>query len=159
MTDEITTDETEVEAEAGTPDIIRQRQRIKTLEQELKGLREENLHLAFQQAGFDPTKGHGKLLIGAYQGDRKPEAIRKWAEDEYGLKPAGEDTGLEKPPARTEQEQTEVAFEGRLGRARQEAIPPDSDKVASLLAKAREKGDVASEVALQLMQWEQQKAK
>ena len=157
MTDETTStgDDTEVEAEAGSPDIVRQRQRIKVLEQENKALREENLDLAFRQAGFDPEKGQGKLLHSAYQGERKAQAILEWAEKEYGIKPSGEAaTEPEKAPARKPEEQAEIAFQGRLGRARQEAVPPDSDKIARALAEARAKGDVGAEVALQLMQWE-----
>jgi len=161
MTDETTiTDETEVEAEAGSPDIVRQRQRIKELEGELKAEREANLRHSFHEAGFDPTTGNGKLLYEQYRGERKAEAILEWAEKEYGLKPSGE--GREEPeraPARTEKEQTEVAFEARLGRARQEAVPPDTDRIARALAEARAKGDVGAEVALQLMEWEAEKTK
>lgn len=148
----------EDEAESGSPDIVRQRKRIRELEDENKSLRDDNLKHAFREAGFNPVEGSGKLLFQNYRGERSAEAILEWADKEFGLKPSKKQ--VEEPvsrPVRNEAEQGEVAFEARLGRARQEAIPPDLDKIGAALAEARKRGDVTSEVALQLLQWEQTK--
>ena len=141
-----------------TPDVVRQRNRIKELEAEAKTLREDNLKHAFAEAGFDPEKGNGKLLFQNYRGERSKDAILEWAEKEYGLKPSAvEETG--KAPARTEAEQAQVAFQARLERARQEGktVPLDADKMAAALKEAQEHGDVVAEVALLLRDWEQSK--
>ena len=155
-TDEI---EDEAEAEAGeelTPDMRRLRKRLKEVEQENKTLREADLKHTFRQAGFDPEKGEGKLLHENYRGERTPEAIKEWAEKEYGIKPSAEEEAPVRPP-RSESEQKEIAFEARLARARQEAVAPNSDEVEKALEDARKRGDVAAEIALGLYRWEQTK--
>lgn len=157
----MTTRPDEIDDEDGdeqTPDVVRQRNQIKVLDAEVKALREDNLKHAFTEAGFDPEKGEGKLLLAAYRGERSKDAILEWAEKEYGLKPPTVE-GEGKAPARSEPEQTQVAFEARLARARQESktVPLDADKMNAALAEAREHGDVVAEVALLLHQWEQTK--
>jgi len=152
-------DQIEDDGDEQTPDVVRQRTRIKELEAEAKALREDNLRHAFTEAGFDPEKGNGKLLFQNYRGERTRDAILEWADKEYGLKPSAAPEGEGKVPARSEEEQRQIAFQTRLERARQEGktAPLPADKMVAALKEAQEKGDVTVEVALLLADWEQNK--
>lgn len=84
----------DVDEEDVHPDVKRQREHIKNLEDKLKNQETLERELAFLKAGVDTDSKAGQLLFKAYDGDLEPDAIRSEAAE----------LGLMEPPKAEEDE-------------------------------------------------------
>ena len=64
--------------------IKQMRERIKELESVEKEYKSVKMDKVVQDAGFDPASGQGKALKDLYKGELEVDAVKKFAEENYG---------------------------------------------------------------------------
>ncbi len=64
--------------------IKQMRDRIKELEGVEKEYKSVKMNNLIQDAGFDPASGQGKALKDLYKGELEVDAVKKFAEENYG---------------------------------------------------------------------------
>lgn len=132
-TENTTTGAPEAEVEEPKSEGAGLRAQLEAALAENKRLKEKDQRDAFTAAGFDPDKELGKAMWKEYEGEATPEAVRAYAQTEYGWQPPN-------PAIDTSQQIT--TEQGRLDAAAVTAgsIAPQLPD-AQALAKAEAEGD------------------
>lgn len=94
---------------------------------------------AFKEAGFDTEVGVGKALDTLYDGDPTPEAIRAYAEEEYGWKPDGS-------PNAASTKLTEG--QARIDAVTESSVPVGEKTLQQQIAEAEAAGDWSTALSL-----------
>lgn len=155
MTDEQTTQETAEEPETTQTEAGEETSQPKSeggqlrdkLEAEIekrKALEDRLRKSAFKEAGFDPEKGHGKLLAQVYDGEPDADAIRQVAE-EHELSP-----NLSAPQQRTEEEVNRQQAGQRTDQVMGSSQPSDELSIEDQITQAEQSGDQATATALKM---------
>lgn len=97
------------------------------------------LEAAFREAGLDPAKGVGKAVAKEYDGEVTPEAIRAYAESEYGWEAPSQESAIA-PVVREAQ--------ARVSSVQAESVSQPTSMIDQQIRDAEQSGDFAAAVAL-----------
>lgn len=146
MADELTD---QVETEDSSPKGLREA--LARKEAELEAARKEAntyrvraLEAAFKEAGLDPTKGVGKAVAKEFTGDPDVEAIRAYAQSEYGWEPPSQEPEI----AGTVREAT-----ARVAAVTQDAVSQPTTQLDQQIAEAEQSGNFAQAIALKVQRF------
>lgn len=117
--------------------IKQMRDRIKELEGVEKEYKSVKMDKVVQDAGFDPASGQGKALKDLYKGELEVDAVKKFAEENYGW---GSET-----PAEVTQEQAQksrvVTSQESLDTVIEASVPVEPVGINDQIAQAQQDGD------------------
>ena len=124
--------------------IKQMRERIKELEGVEKEYKSVKMDSVNQDAGFDPASGQGKALKGLYKGELEVDAVKKFAEENYGWS--------SETPTEVTQEQAQksrvVTSQESLDTVIEASVPVEPVGVEDQIAQAQADGDWQTSSAL-----------
>ena len=117
--------------------IKQMRDRIKELEGVEKEYKSVKMDKVVQDAGFDPASGQGKALKDLYKGELEVDAVKKFAEENYGWS--------SETPAEGTQEQAQksrvVTSQESLDTVIEASVPVEPVGINDQIAQAQQDGD------------------
>jgi hypothetical protein len=113
------------------------RERIKELESVEKEFKSVQMGKAIQDAGFDPDSGQGKALKDLYKGELQSDAIKQFAEENYGW--TSESPTQEDPQAA--QKARVVTSQQNLDTVIEASTPVEPVGLEDQIAQAQQDGD------------------
>lgn len=117
--------------------IKQMRERIKELESVEKEYKSVKMDKVVQDAGFDPASGQGKALKDLYKGELEVDAVKKFAEENYGW-------SSETPTEVSEQEAQKsrvVTSQESLDTVIEASVPVEPVGIDDQIAQAQQDGD------------------
>ena len=117
--------------------IKQMRERIKELEGVEKVYKSVKINNLIQDAGFDPSSGQGKALKDLYKGELEVDAVKKFAEENYGW-------SSETPTEVSEQEAQKsrvVTSQESLDTVIEASVPVEPVGIDDQIAQAQQDGD------------------
>ena len=124
--------------------IKQMRERIKELEGVEKEYKSVKMDKIVQDAGFDPASGQGKALKDLYKGELEVDAVKKFAEENYGWS--------SETPTEVTQEQAQksrvVTSQESLDTVIEASVPVEPVGVKDQIAQAQADGDWQTSSAL-----------
>ena len=117
--------------------IKQMRERIKELEGVEKEYKSVKMDKVVQDAGFDPASGQGKALKDLYKGELEVDAVKKFAEENYGW-------SSETPTEVSEQEAQKsrvVTSQESLDTVIEASVPVEPVGIDDQIAQAQQDGD------------------
>jgi len=117
--------------------IKQMRERIKELEGVEKEYKSVKMNNLIQDAGFDPASGQGKALKDLYKGELEVDAVKKFAEENYGW-------SSETPTEVSEQEAQKsrvVTSQESLDTVIEASVPIEPVSIDDQIAQAQQDGD------------------
>ena len=117
--------------------IKQMRERIKELEGVEKEYKSVKMNNLIQDAGFDPASGQGKALKDLYKGELEVDAVKKFAEENYGW-------SSETPTEVSEQEAQKsrvVTSQESLDTVIEASVPVEPVGIDDQIAQAQQDGD------------------
>jgi hypothetical protein len=117
--------------------IKQMRDRIKELEGVEKEYKSVKMDKVVQDAGFDPASGQGKALKDLYKGELEVDAVKKFAEENYGW-------SSETPTEVSEQEAQKsrvVTSQESLDTVIEASVPVEPVGIDDQIAQAQQDGD------------------
>ena len=117
--------------------IKQMRDRIKELEGVEKEYKSVKMDKVVQDAGFDPASGQGKALKDLYKGELEVDAVKKFAEENYGW-------SSEPPTEVSEQEAQKsrvVTSQESLDTVIEASVPVEPVGIDDQIAQAQQDGD------------------
>ena len=117
--------------------IKQMRDRIKELEGVEKEYKSVKMNNLIQDAGFDPASGQGKALKDLYKGELEVDAVKKFAEENYGW-------SSETPTEVSEQEAQKsrvVTSQESLDTVIEASVPVEPVGIDDQIAQAQQDGD------------------
>tara|TARA_Y100001935_G_scaffold253447_1_gene259659 strand:- start:302 stop:766 length:465 start_codon:yes stop_codon:yes gene_type:complete len=124
--------------------IKQMRERIKELEGVEKEYKSVKMDSVIQDAGFDPASGQGKALKDLYKGELEVDAVKKFAEENYGWS--------SETPTEVTQEQAQksrvVTSQESLDTVIEASVPVEPVGVEDQIAQAQADGDWQTSSAL-----------
>ncbi len=117
--------------------IKQMRERIKELEGVEKEYKSVKMDSVIQDAGFDPASGQGKALKDLYKGELEVDAVKKFAEENYGW-------SSETPTEVSEQEAQKsrvVTSQESLDTVIEASVPVEPVGIDDQIAQAQQDGD------------------
>ena len=117
--------------------IKQMRERIKELEGVEKEYKSVKMDKIVQDAGFDPASGQGKALKDLYKGELEVDAVKKFAEENYGWS--------SETPTEVTQEQAQksrvVTSQESLDTVIEASVPVEPVGIDDQIAQAQADGD------------------
>ena len=117
--------------------IKQMRERIKELEGVEKEYKSVKMDKVVQDAGFDPASGQGKALKDLYKGELEVDAVKKFAEENYGWS--------SETPTEVTQEQAQksrvVTSQESLDTVIEASVPVEPVGIDDQIAQAQQDGD------------------
>ena len=117
--------------------IKQMRERIKELEGVEKEYKSVKMDKIVQDAGFDPASGQGKALKDLYKGELEVDAVKKFAEENYGWS--------SETPTEVTQEQAQksrvVTSQESLDTVIEASVPVEPVGIDDQIAQAQQDGD------------------
>ena len=117
--------------------IKQMRDRIKELEGVEKEYKSVKMNNLIQDAGFDPASGQGKALKDLYKGELEVDAVKKFAEENYGWS--------SETPTEVTQEQAQksrvVTSQESLDTVIEASVPVEPVGIDDQIAQAQQDGD------------------
>ena len=117
--------------------IKQMRDRIKELEGVEKEYKSVKMDKVVQDAGFDPASGQGKALKDLYKGELEVDAVKKFAEENYGWS--------SETPTEVTQEQAQksrvVTSQESLDTVIEASVPVEPVGIDDQIAQAQQDGD------------------
>ena len=117
--------------------IKQMRERIKELESVEKEFKSVQMANAIKDAGFDPNSGEGKALKDLYKGELEVDAVKKFAEENYGWS--------SETPTEVTQEQAQksrvVTSQESLDTVIEASVPVEPVGIDDQIAQAQQDGD------------------
>ena len=117
--------------------IKQMRERIKELEGVEKEYKSVKMNNLIQDAGFDPASGQGKALKDLYKGELEVDAVKKFAEENYGWS--------SETPTEVTQEQAQksrvVTSQESLETVIEASVPVEPVGIDDQIAQAQQDGD------------------
>ena len=117
--------------------IKQMRERIKELEGVEKEYKSVKMDSVIQDAGFDPASGQGKALKDLYKGELEVDAVKKFAEENYGWS--------SETPTEVTQEQAQksrvVTSQESLDTVIEASVPVEPVGIDDQIAQAQQDGD------------------
>ena len=117
--------------------IKQMRERIKELEGVEKEYKSVKMNNLIQDAGFDPASGQGKALKDLYKGELEVDAVKKFAEENYGWS--------SETPTEVTQEQAQksrvVTSQESLDTVIEASVPIEPVGIDDQIAQAQQDGD------------------
>ena len=117
--------------------IKQMRDRIKELEGVEKEYKSEKMDSVIQDAGFDPASGQGKALKDLYKGELEVDAVKQFAEENYGWS--------SETPTEVTQEQAQksrvVTSQESLDTVIEASVPVEPVGIDDQIAQAQQDGD------------------
>ncbi len=117
--------------------IKQMRERIKELEGVEKEYKSVKMDSVIQDAGFDPASGQGKALKDLYKGELEVDAVKKFAEENYGWS--------SETPTEVTQEQAQksrvVTSQESLDTVIEASVPVEPVGIDDQIAQAQADGD------------------
>ena len=117
--------------------IKQMRDRIKELEGVEKEYKSVKMDKVVQDAGFDPASGQGKALKDLYKGELEVDAVKKFAEENYGWS--------SETPTEVTQEQAQksrvVTSQESLDTVIEASVPVEPVGINDQIAQAQQDGD------------------
>ena len=117
--------------------IKQMRERIKELEGVEKEYKSVKMNNLIQDAGFDPASGQGKALKDLYKGELEVDAVKKFAEENYGWS--------SETPTEVTQEQAQksrvVTSQESLDTVIEASVPVEPVSIDDQIAQAQQDGD------------------
>ena len=120
------------------------RERIQELEAVEKEYQSVQVANAIQDAGFNPNSGQGKALKDLEKGELQADAIKKFAEENYGW---GSETPTEADP-QAEQKARVVSSQESLDTVIEASVPVEPVGLDDQIAQAQADGDWTTSSAL-----------
>ena len=124
--------------------IKQMRERIKELEGVEKEYKSVKMDSVIQDAGFDPASGQGKALKDLYKGELEVDAVKKFAEENYGWS--------SETPTEVTQEQAQksrvVTSQESLDTVIEASVPVEPVGIEDQIAQAQADGDWQTSSAL-----------
>ena len=124
--------------------IKQMRERIKELEGVEKEYKSVKMDKIVQDAGFDPASGQGKALKDLYKGELEVDAVKKFAEENYGWS--------SETPTEVTQEQAQksrvATSQESLDTGIEASVPVEPVGVEDQIAQAQADGDWQTSSAL-----------
>ena len=125
------------ETQEDNTDIKQMRERIKELEGVEKEYKSVKMDKVVQDAGFDPASGQGKALKDLYKGELEVDAVKKFAEENYGWS--------SETPTEVTQEQAQksrvVTSQESLDTVIEASVPVEPVGIDDQIAQAQQDGD------------------
>ena len=113
------------------------RERIKELEGVEKEYKSVQMDTAIKDAGFDPASGQGKALKDLYKGELEVDAVKQFAEENYGWS--------SETPTEVTQEQAQksrvVTSQESLDTVIEASVPVEPVGIDDQIAQAQQDGD------------------
>ena len=117
--------------------IKQMRERIKELEGVEKEYKSVKMDKVVQDAGFDPASGQGKALKDLYKGELEVDAVKQFAEENYGWS--------SETPTEVTQEQAQksrvVTSQESLDTVIEASVPVEPVGIDDQIAQAQQDGD------------------
>jgi len=117
--------------------IKQMRERIKELEGVEKEYKSVKMDSVIQDAGFDPASGQGKALKDLYKGELEVDAVKQFAEENYGWS--------SETPTEVTQEQAQksrvVTSQESLDTVIEASVPVEPVGIDDQIAQAQQDGD------------------
>ena len=117
--------------------IKQMRERIKELEGVEKEYKSVKMDKVVQDAGFDPASGQGKALKDLYKGELEVDAVKQFAEENYGWS--------SETPTEVTQEQAQksrvVTSQESLDTVIEASVPVEPVGINDQIAQAQQDGD------------------
>ena len=117
--------------------IKQMRERIKELEGVEKEYKSVKMNNLIQDAGFDPASGQGKALKDLYKGELEVDAVKQFAEENYGWS--------SETPTEVTQEQAQksrvVTSQESLDTVIEASVPVEPVGIDDQIAQAQQDGD------------------
>ena len=117
--------------------IKQMRERIKELEGVEKEYKSVKMDSVIQDAGFDPASGQGKALKDLYKGELEVDAVKQFAEENYGWS--------SETPTEVTQEQAQksrvVTSQESLDTVIEASVPVEPVGIDDQIAQAQADGD------------------
>ncbi len=117
--------------------IKQMRDRIKELEGVEKEYKSVKMDTVIQDAGFDPASGQGKALKDLYKGELEVDAVKQFAEENYGWS--------SETPTEVTQEQAQksrvVTSQESLDTVIEASVPVEPVGIDDQIAQAQQDGD------------------
>ena len=117
--------------------IKQMRERIKELEGVEKEYKSVMMDSVIQDAGFDPASGQGKALKDLYKGELEVDAVKQFAEENYGWS--------SETPTEVTQEQAQksrvVTSQESLDTVIEASVPVEPVGIDDQIAQAQQDGD------------------
>ena len=117
--------------------IKQMRDRIKELEGVEKEYKSVKMDKVVQDAGFDPASGQGKALKDLYKGELEVDAVKQFAEENYGWS--------SETPTEVTQEQAQksrvVTSQESLDTVIEASVPVEPVGIDDQIAQAQQDGD------------------
>ena len=152
-TTDTTEETTETSEESKGPKQLRDR--LAQVEAELaekeKALNVQRMRLlesAFEQVGLSPTEGLGKAIAKEYDGEPTPDALKAYAESEYGFTPQTDQAQGQNPLAGDIN-----AGNARVAQATAQAQSMPQQQIDLDIQKAEEEGNFAQSMALKTQKY------
>ena len=117
--------------------IKQMRDRIKELEGVEKEYKSVKMDKVVQDAGFDPASGQGKALKDLYKGELEVDAVKKFAEENYGW---SSETPTE-VSAQEAQKSRVVTSQESLDTVIEASVPVEPVGIDDQIAQAQQDGD------------------
>ena len=117
--------------------IKQMRERIKELEGVEKEYKSVKMNNLIQDAGFDPASGQGKALKDLYKGELEVDAVKKFAEENYGW---SSETPTE-VSAQEAQKSRVVTSQESLDTVIEASVPVEPVSINDQIAQAQQDGD------------------
>ena len=117
--------------------IKQMRDRIKELEGVEKEYKSVKMDSVIQDAGFDPASGQGKALKDLYKGELEVDAVKKFAEENYGW---SSETPTE-VSAQEAQKSRVVTSQESLDTVIEASVPVEPVGIDDQIAQAQQDGD------------------
>lgn len=117
--------------------IKQMRDRIKELEGVEKEYKSVKMNNLIQDAGFDPSSGQGKALKDLYKGELEVDAVKKFAEENYGW---SSETPTE-VSAQEAQKSRVVTSQESLDTVIEASVPVEPVGIDDQIAQAQQDGD------------------
>ena len=124
--------------------IKQMRERIKELEAVEKEFKSVQMGNAIKDAGFDPDSGQGKALKDLYKGDLQADAIKQFAQENYGW---GSETPTTEDPQAAQKARV-VSSQQSLDTVIEASVPVEPVGLDDQIAQAQADGDWATSSAL-----------
>jgi hypothetical protein len=124
--------------------IKQMRERIKELEAKEKEFKSVLMGNAIKDAGFDPDSGQGKALKDLYKGDLQADAIKQFAQENYGW---GSETPTEADPQAVQKARV-VSSQQNLDTVIEASVPVEPVGLDDQIAQAQADGDWQTSSAL-----------
>lgn len=117
--------------------IKQMRERIKELEGVEKEYKSVKMDSVIQDAGFDPASGQGKALKDLYKGELEVDAVKQFAEENYGW---SSETPTE-VSAQEAQKSRVVTSQESLDTVIEASVPVEPVGIDDQIAQAQQDGD------------------